>query len=51
MFYEVLGGARAYAGHPPAVKYICCGLKSGLILDKFPTMSRLRRHLEEMTWE
>ncbi|MBU1698983.1 MAG: protein kinase [Candidatus Eisenbacteria bacterium] len=51
MFYDVLGGAPAYAKHPEAVKYICSGLKTSLILDKFPTMSRLRRHLEEMAWQ
>ncbi len=51
VFYDALGGAKHYAKHPPAVKYICCGLKKTLILNKFRTITRLRRHLETMTWE
>jgi serine/threonine protein kinase len=50
VLYDALGGARHYAGQPPAVKYICCGLKQTLILNKFRTMSKLRMHLETMTW-
>lgn len=50
LFYDVLGGARHYARQPVAVKYICCGLKSSLILEKFRTMTMLCRHLETMSW-
>jgi len=50
LYYDALGGSARYARHPPAVKSICCGLKRGLILERFPTMSRLRKHLESMTW-
>jgi len=50
LFYEVLGGARHYARQPEAVKYICRGLKAGLILKRFRSMSHLRRHLETMEW-
>jgi len=50
LFYEVLGGARHYAKQPPAVKYICRGLKAGLILQRFRSMSQLCRHLETMEW-
>lgn len=50
VLYDALGGAKRYANHPPAVKQICCGLKHSLILKKFPTVARLRRHLETMTW-
>lgn len=50
LFYDSLGGAKYYARQPAAVKYICCGLKIGLIFQKFRTMTHLRRHLETMTW-
>lgn len=50
VLYDATGGARHYAGQPPAIKYICCGLKRSLILKKFPTAARLRQHLETMTW-
>lgn len=50
IFHESLGGARTYAKQPQAVKYICCGLKRGLILKKFRTASHLREHLESMEW-
>ena len=50
IFYDCLGGARHYSRQPKPVKAICCGLKRGLILDRFPTMSRLCEHLETMSW-
>jgi len=50
LFYDALGGAKRYSRQPPAVKQICCGLKRSLILKRYPTMFRLREHLETMTW-
>ncbi len=50
VFHESLGGAKHYAKHPDAIKYICCGLKSNLILEKFKTVGQLRRHIESMDW-
>ena len=50
IFYESLGGAKCYARQPDAVKYICSGLKTSLILQKFRTVSQLRKHLEMMEW-
>jgi serine/threonine protein kinase len=50
VFHESLGGAKHYAKHPDAIKYICCGLKSNLILKKFKTVGQLRRHIENMDW-
>ncbi|MDH5377891.1 MAG: protein kinase, partial [Gammaproteobacteria bacterium] len=35
IFYEALGGQKHYSKQPQAVKDICCGLKSSLILKKF----------------
>jgi tRNA A-37 threonylcarbamoyl transferase component Bud32 len=51
VFYDSLGGAKRYARQPDAVKYICCGLKRGLILKKFPTAMSLRNHLLSMRWD
>jgi len=50
VFYDVLGGPRAYSRQPPEVKAICCGLKRSLILKKFRSASQLRGHLENMEW-
>jgi len=50
ILYDVTGGARHYARQPLAIKYICSGLKRGLILKKFRTMTQLRRHLEALEW-
>jgi hypothetical protein len=46
VFYDVVGGAAHYAKLPPVAKNICCGLKRSLILERFPTASSLRVHLE-----
>ena len=51
IFYDALGGAKRYAKQPDAVKYICCGLKRGLILKKFPTAMSLKDHLTSMRWD
>lgn len=50
VFYDALGGARTYTGHPPEVKAICCGLKKSLIDRKFRTAGQLRIYLEAMEW-
>lgn len=50
LYYDALGGPRHYARQPAAVKRICCGLKRSLILERYPTMTRLRKHLESMSW-
>lgn len=50
IFYDILGGQKQYQKLPPSLKYIICGLKRGLILDRFKTVSALRWHLENMDW-
>ena len=50
VFYECLGGRRLYAGQCAEVKQICAGLKAGLILQRFPTITSLRHHLESFAW-
>jgi serine/threonine protein kinase len=51
IFHQSLGGQRRYAHQPAAVKAICRGLKHSLIIERFPTMAALRRHLEALTWD
>lgn len=51
LFYDALGGPKRYASHRPEIKAICCGLKRSLIVKKFRTAARLRRHLETMHWD
>ncbi|MCD4780147.1 MAG: protein kinase [Candidatus Omnitrophica bacterium] len=50
IFYDSLGGAKYYSKFPQEIKKICCGLKKGLILKKFRTVSQLREYLETMKW-
>lgn len=50
IFYDSLGGRRHYARQPLEIKAICRGLKHSLILERFPSMAALRRHLETMSW-
>ena len=50
IFYESLGGAKLYPKMPPLVKYICSGLKRGLILNKFKNVTRLKQFLELFDW-
>ena len=51
IFYEVLGGQKQYAKLPQCLKDIICGQKKTLILKKYPTMRKLKEHLETMHWE
>ncbi|HKI73559.1 MAG TPA: protein kinase [Pseudomonadales bacterium] len=51
VLYDAVGGRRHYARQPRAIKEICCGLKRGLILKKFPTAMSLRDHLSFMNWD
>jgi serine/threonine protein kinase len=50
LLYDSTGGARFYSRQPQAIKDICLGLKRSLILRRFRTVSRLRKHLETMSW-
>lgn len=51
VFYDSLGGAATYKKQPRVVKYICAGLKTSLICERFKTAIQLRDHLETMEWE
>ncbi len=50
IFYDAVGGKKTYAGQPPIVKSICCGLKRSLIHQRFPTAWHLCRHLDTVEW-
>lgn len=50
VFYDSVGGQKYYAKQPQVIKDICCGLKTSLILKKFRNLSKLKQHLEELTW-
>ncbi|MBK6899571.1 MAG: protein kinase [bacterium] len=51
LLYDVLGGARTYAKHPPEIKGVLRGLRRTLILESFRTAGDLALHLETMPWE
>lgn len=51
IFYDAIGGRKAYANHPPEIKQICLGLKKSLIAKKFRTATHLRHYLENITWK
>jgi hypothetical protein len=51
VFYDLIGGQKAYAKHPPEVKWIVAGLKRTLIQRRFRTAGDLRYHLETMEWD
>lgn len=50
VFHECLGGKKHYAALPQEVKYICAGLKSELMVKRFPSMTALRMHIENFKW-
>ena len=51
IFHEALGGAKFYAKQPQIVKDIVLGLKTSLILKRYPTATHLRQHLETVQWD
>jgi serine/threonine protein kinase len=50
VFYEMIGGHKHYYKQPKFIKDICCGMKKTFILKKFKTITRLRVHIENMSW-
>ncbi|MFW6059613.1 MAG: protein kinase domain-containing protein [Phycisphaeraceae bacterium] len=50
VFYDCLGGKPHYMRQPAELRHICAGLQRKRILQRFPTMTALRRHLEEFEW-
>lgn len=50
MLLDVAGGKRRYASMPVELKAIIRGLRKDLIVERFPTATALRRHLETFDW-
>ncbi len=48
IFYDAVGGARAYSRQPQPVKQICRGLRRSLILERFRGARQLARHIERL---
>jgi serine/threonine protein kinase len=48
--YDSLGGKATYSMQPKQIKEIICGLRRAAIKQRFPTASRLCRHLESLQW-
>lgn len=51
LFYDALGGKQVYRTLPNEAKRICCGLRRGMIQERFPTVRHLRLHLEKFEWD
>ncbi|MCH9769384.1 MAG: protein kinase [Gammaproteobacteria bacterium] len=51
VFYDAIGGRKRYRLHPIEIKQICLGLKTSLILNKFPSAAHLRDYLENIEWK
>ena len=49
VLYDMLGGRAYYSKALPESKYVCAGLRSDRILERFPTATRLRHYLETYT--
>ncbi|HPF12660.1 MAG TPA: lipopolysaccharide kinase InaA family protein [Planctomycetota bacterium] len=49
VLYDMLGGRKFYKDALPESKYVCAGLRSDLILERFPTASSMRHYLETFT--
>lgn len=50
IFYEAIGGSQVYSQMPPAIKYMCAGMKRPSILERFRSMAQLRSYLEQFDW-
>lgn len=51
LFYDSLGGQKYYSKMNDSIKYICCGKRSDLILERFVSITKLRKYLEKFSWD
>ena len=51
VFFDCLGGRDHTAKLPQELKYILAGPRQDVIFRRFPTMTRLRHHLENFAWQ
>lgn len=50
LLYDLTGGREHYRKQIRPVREICLGLRSDLVLKKFPSIYHLRAHLETFEW-
>jgi len=50
LFHQAIGGKKHYKSQPDEVKFLCCGLRRNLIIERFRSVRRLREYLETMQW-
>ncbi len=50
LLHELIGGRRHYANMPDEVRHICGGLRRTIVLKRFNTLRKLRKHLETFEW-
>lgn len=51
LLYDITGGREHYRKQIRPIREICLGLRSDLILKKFPSIYHLRAHLETFEWD
>ena len=51
LLYDLTGGRAHYKKQIAPIRQICLGLRSDLVLEKFPSIFHLRAHLETFEWE
>lgn len=51
LFCDALGGKERYSRFSDTARYICAGLRTDRILERFKTATHLRNHLEHMSWD
>jgi hypothetical protein len=51
VLYDLIGGRAHYGRQSEVIRYICGGLKRSLILKRFPSVKKLRNHLETFEWD
>lgn len=51
LLYDLVGGRKTYPRQPEIIREICMGLRSDLVLKKFPTIYHLKAHLESFPWD
>lgn len=51
LLHEMIGGKKHYAAMPDKVRHICAGLRRTLMLKRFASLTKLRKHLESFEWD
>jgi serine/threonine protein kinase len=51
LLYDMLGGRKRYRDLRPELRWIIGGLRQSLVLKRFPTVAKLRAHLDRFDWD